>query len=148
MLLRVFWFDPLGWSGCGGIMVAVCQAFIVLLGLVVCLLSAWGAIVPVRLIKLVGGVMDLPWGMYFAVIARLLLGLALITAASSSKFPVIFEVVGWLAIVAAAALPLVGRKRIVRLLRWFEQQTPAIIRSWLLFGLVFGAFLVFGALPG
>ena len=126
--------------------VIVSQTIILAVGITVCVLSAWGLSAPDRLRKLVGGVMERDWGMYFAVGVRLVLGLALILAASQSRFPLTFTVLGAITLVAAVALPFVGRERIVRLLAWFGRLPPAAIRVWLLFGIAFGGFLVYGVL--
>lgn len=90
---------------------------------------------------------DQPWGFYIAVIVRLVMGAALIIAASASPFPVAFQVIGSLAIVAAVALALMGRERVRRFIVWWSERFSAsIIRLWLLFGMAFGAFLVYGVL--
>jgi hypothetical protein len=120
------------------------QIVVLVLGIAVCVLSAWGAYAPEKLVRLVTGVMDQEWGIYLAVIVRLLLGLALIIAAPYSRFPLVFQALGWIAIVAAVALAFMGRERLRRLVAWFERFSPAIIRLWLLFGVAFGGFLIYG----
>ena len=74
------------------------ELMIVVLGISVCVLSAWGIYTPARLVKLVSGVMDQGSGIYIAVIVRLLLGVALIIVAPDSRFPAAFQVLGliWL----------------------------------------------------
>jgi len=87
------------------------------------------------------------WGIYFAVIVRLMLGVALIVAAPESLYPMAFLIVGWIAIVAAAAVAFIGRERLRRITDWFlERFTPPIIRLWLLIAMAFGGFLVYGVL--
>ncbi len=120
------------------------QIVILVLGITVCVLALWGVYAPEKLVKLVSGVMDQDWGIYFAVIVRVLLGLALIIAAPDSRFPLIFQVLGGIAIIAAAGLAFMGRKRIRGLITWFERFSPAIVRLWLLFGVAFGGFLIYG----
>jgi hypothetical protein len=56
----------------------------------------------------------------------------------------VFEILGWFAIVAAVVILFAGRDRLRRFVAWFEQSSPAMIRVWLLFGIAFGAFLVYG----
>ena len=97
------------------------KSIVFLLGAIVCVLSVWGIYAPDRLTKLVKGVVDKDWGLYFAVVGRLLLGAALILAAPATRFPVIFEVVGWIAIVAAVGIIFIGRKRLALLLARFER---------------------------
>ncbi len=84
------------------------------------------------------------WGMYVAVLARVLLGVSLILAAPDSKFPMTFEILGWLTLVAAVVLPFVGRDRISALIAWFERCSNSLIRLWMLFGVVFGGFIIYG----
>ena len=120
------------------------QSIVFLIGLLVCVMSVWGCFVPDRLIKLVMRVVDQDWGIYFAVVVRLLMGAALIVAAPVSRFPVVFEILGWIAIVAAVALILIGRERIAALIAWFVRCPAWFIRLWLLFGMAFGGFLIYG----
>ena len=120
------------------------QSIVFLNGVLVSVLSVWGCFVPVRLTKLVMRVVDQDWGIYFAVVVRLLMGAALIVAAPVSKFPVVFEVLGWIAIVAAVALILIGRERMAALIAWFVRRPTWLMRLWLLFGMAFGGFLIYG----
>ncbi len=120
------------------------QSIVFLIGLLVSVLSVWGCFVPDRLIKLVMRVVDQDWGIYFAVVVRLLMGAALIVAAPVSKFPVVFEVLGWIAIVAAVALILIGRERMAAPIAWFVRRPTWLMRPWLLFGMAFGGFLIYG----
>lgn len=122
----------------------IAQSIVFLIGLLVCVLSVWGCFVPDRLTKLVMRVMDQDWGIYFAVVIRLLMGAALIVAAPVSRFPVVFEILGWIAIVAAVALILIGRERMAALIAWFLRSQAWLIRVWLLFGMAFGGFLIYG----
>ncbi len=120
----------------------VCQFIVGAYGVAIAALSIWGIIVPGRLIGMVTGVMDRPSGMRVAVGARLLLGFALIVAASASMFPTTFRVLGWIAIAAAIALPVLGRKYLSTLLASVAGWPPLFLRLWLLLGVAFGGFLV------
>ena len=125
----------------------VSQIIVLLLGVTIFVLSGWGILAPDKLITLVTSTMDRRWGIYIAVIVRLVLGAALIGAAPSTSFPIAFQVLGWIAIVAAAVLVVVGRERLHKFIVWWSEQFSAsLIRLWLLFGLAFGAFLVYGVL--
>ncbi len=123
---------------------AASQIVVLALGVIVCALSVWGMVAPDKLWKLVNGAMEKNWGIYVAVVARLLLGAALIFVAPESRFPLVFEILGWFAIVAAVIMLFAGRVRLRRFVAWFEQSSQAMIRVWLLFGFAFGAFLVYG----
>ena len=127
-------------------LISASQIVVLALGVVVCALSAWGMLVPDKLMKFVYGVMDKDWGIHFAVVVRLLLGAALIIAAPGSRFPHAFEIIGWIAVVAAVAIVFMGRERLRRFVGVFERIPQAMIRIWLLFGIAFGAFLVYGIL--
>lgn len=116
-----------------------------LFGVLVVLLSLWGIYSPGKLLSLVRGVMDRSTGLYAAVVTRLVLGLALILAAEGSRFPHVFQVLGWIAIVAAIGLLVIGQERLRRFIGWFDRLSPTLIRLWLLLGIVFGGFLVYGA---
>jgi len=107
---------------------------------VICVLSIYS---PNKLIKVVKTAWDKDWGIYIGVIVRLFFGVALILAAPGSRFPAVFKVLGVVSIVAAIVLIFVGRDRISRLMGWFERLPTAIIRLWLMFGLVFTGFLIY-----
>lgn len=124
--------------------VQVSQAVVLILGITVFVLSVWGMFSPARLMKMVSHAMDQKYGMYLAVSVRLVLGAALIIVAPISQFPTTFSVLGWLTIVAAIGLILVGRDRVRRIIAWFEQLSMSAVRIWLLFGMAFAGFLIYG----
>jgi len=121
------------------------ELVVLVVGIVVFAMAALGIFVPQKLIGWVKDTLDKDWGIYLAVGVRLLLGAALIIAAPNSRFPQVFLVLGWIAIVAAVTLALLGRKRLRRFVAWWlEKFSPAAIRVWLVFGLGFGGFLIYG----
>jgi len=127
-------------------MVAASQLIVLALGIAVCVLSAWGMYATDKIWNLVNGAMEKDWGIYVAVIARLVLGAALIIVAPQSRFPLAFEILGWFAIVAAVLILIIGRDKLRRFVAWFQRFSQAMIRAWLLFGIAFGAFLIYGIL--
>ena len=128
-------------------LVFVSQITVLVIGVTVFVLAVWGVFVPEKLRTWVSSAMDRYWGIYAAVIVRLVLGTALIVVAPASRFPVVFQVLGLLTIVAAIVVALMGRERIRRFLAWFSERFSApIIRLWLLFGMAFAGFLVYGVL--
>ena len=130
-------------------MTATAQAIVVALGIAMGLASLWGIVATAPLLAAVRGVLDKVWGMPFAVAVRIMLGIALLFAAPASKFPALFNWLGFLALIAAAALPVIGRPRIIALLDWFYGLPGFVIRLWLICGLLFGVFMVYGAIsPG
>ena len=125
--------------------ITVSQIVILIMGIIVCMFAAWGFYAPQKLVQLVKGMMGEDWLIVAAVIIRLLLGLALIIAAPGSRFPLIFLILGWAAIVAGVAIAFMGRERLRRFANWwFERFSPSSIRLWLLFAMIFGGFLIYG----
>lgn len=109
-------------------------------------MSAFGVYAPVRLVGLVTSVWEKRASLYFAVIVRLILGVLLILAAPVTKFPVAFQALGWLAIVAAIIIPFVGRERLTRFIVWWMERPRVVVRIWCLLGVIFGGFLLYGVL--
>ena len=127
--------------------IIVSQITVLVIGVTVIVLAGWGIFAPEKLMTLVASAMDKYWGIYIAVIVRLVLGAALVIVAPSSLFPIVFQALGVIAIVAAIALVLVGRERTRRFIAWWSERFSAqIVRLWLLFGVAFGGFLVYGVL--
>ena len=127
--------------------ILVSRIIVLVIGATVIVLSAWGLLAPAKLVTMVTSAMDKQWGIYVAVVVRLLLGTALIIAAPVSLFPVAFQVLGAIAIVAAGALAVMGRERLRRFIAWWtEKMSAPMIRLWLLFGMAFGGFLVYGVI--
>lgn len=125
----------------------VSQIIVLALGVTVIALAGWGLWVPEKLMTMVTSVMDEQWGIYIAVVVRLALGAALIVAAPVTPYPILFLAFGWIAIVAAVALALIGRERTRRFIVWWSRRFSApIIRLWLLFGMAFAGFLIYGVL--
>ena len=122
---------------------ATSQIIVLAFGVMVCALSLWGSYTPGKLLMFVNGAIEKDWGIHLAVIARLLLGAALIISAPDSRFPLTFEILGWIAIAAAVIVLLLGRERLRNFLGWFERFSRTAIRLWLLFGVAFGAFLIY-----
>lgn len=126
--------------------VMVSQVFVLVLGITVFGLSAWGMYSPDSLVKMVTLAMNKSYGMYVAVIVRLILGASLIIVAPVSRFPMVFNVLGWIAIIAAVGLILIGRENVGRIIAWFERFSTSLIRLWLLFGMAFAGYLIYGVL--
>ncbi len=78
-----------------------------------------------------------------AVVVRLVLGVLLIIQSSVSRFPIIIEVLGWVSIVAAIILAVIGRRYFKRLMSWALSLSMPAGRVGGIFAVVFGAFLIF-----
>ena len=125
-------------------LVVVSQGIVVVLGCAVLVMSAWGIFAPDKLMTMVNSVLMENWGVPFGVIIRLILGAALLVAAPESLFPTVFYILGWVAIAAAVALIIMGQENVRKIISWFEKLAVPMIRLWLLFGMAFGGFLVYG----
>lgn len=78
-----------------------------------------------------------------AVIGRAVLGAALVLTAAVSKFPGVLLWLGWLVLVAAIVLALIGRARFVRLMSWAQKIAERFGRIGGVIAAMFGAFLVY-----
>jgi hypothetical protein len=78
-----------------------------------------------------------------AVVIRIVLGVLLIYQSSLSKFPLVIEVIGWLSIVAAIILAVMGRRNFKRLMSWALSLAKPIGRVGGVIAMAFGAFLIY-----
>lgn len=122
---------------------SVSQVIVLVFGAAICVLSVWGMFAPDRLLKFVDSVLGRPQGIYVAVVVRLFLGVALIIAAANSRFPQTFQVLGWITIIAAIGLAIMGWKRLRAFVAWFMGFPKLLIRLWLILGVAFGGFLIY-----
>ncbi len=78
-----------------------------------------------------------------AVVIRLVLGALLIYQSNISKFPFVIEVIGWLSIVAAIFLAVMGRRKFNRLMSWALSLSMPFGRVGGILAVSFGAFLFY-----
>ena len=78
-----------------------------------------------------------------AVVIRLVLGALLIYQSNISKFPFVIEVIGWLSIVAAIFLSVMGRRNFNRLMLWALSLSKPFGRVGGILAVAFGAFLIY-----
>jgi hypothetical protein len=78
-----------------------------------------------------------------AVVVRLIIGVLLIYQSSISKFPFTIEVIGWLSIVAAIIIAVMGRRNFNRLMSWALSLSKPFGRVGGVFAAAFGAFLIY-----
>lgn len=78
-----------------------------------------------------------------AVVIRLVLGALLIYQSNISKFPFVIEVIGWLSIVAAIFLAVMGRRNFNRLMSWALSLSKPFGRVGGVLAAAFGAFLIY-----
>jgi hypothetical protein len=78
-----------------------------------------------------------------AVVVRLVLGALLIYQSNISKFPLVIEVIGWLSIVAAIFIAVMGRRNFNRLMSWALSLSKPFGRVGGILAVAFGAFLIY-----
>ena len=78
-----------------------------------------------------------------AVVVRVILGIALILYAEHSKFPLVFEIIGWLSVIAAAIFAVIPHKRFTNLINWVVKRFTPYARVGASVGILFGAFLIY-----
>jgi hypothetical protein len=122
----------------------IAQIIVLLFGIAMCVLSVWAMFVPERLRQLVNAITYQAWGYYIAGVVRIMLGLALVLAAPGSRFPVVFQLVGWLTIAAAVGLLIIGQDRLKILAESFDRLSNTVYRAWLIIAVAFGLSLVYG----
>ncbi|WP_394172123.1 hypothetical protein [Thalassotalea litorea] len=77
-----------------------------------------------------------------AVVVRLLLGVALIWVATQSSFPMVFQILGSLSIIAALAFLIIGRQRFQSILKWALSIGPKYHHIAGLLAFILGVFLL------
>jgi hypothetical protein len=117
-----------------------------LLGVLIVLMGAWGVLAPARTTDLVNR-FGSKGGLWFAAGIRLVLGLALWFAAPQSRAPLLLQVLGVVAIVAAVVIPLMGLDRFKALVDWWSKLSPGAQRLWSLVAVAFGAAILWALLP-
>lgn len=115
-------------------------------GALMLLIGVWGVLAPARLSAFVGQFAS-KGGLWVAVVIRIVLGLALWFAASASRAPLLLEILGVLALVAAAVLPFIGQERFERLIAWWTNLSASAKRFNALFAVAFGAAVLWALLP-
>jgi len=121
------------------------QAAVIGIGTIISLICLTGVMLPAQLLHAAKAAWQYRAALFVAVMVRLAIGVLLVLAAPHSRFPLAFEILGWLAIVAALLIPVFGRARIGRLLDWWSMRSATGVRLWSLAGLAFGCFLVYAA---
>ncbi len=78
-----------------------------------------------------------------AIVVRLVLGVLLIYQSNVSKFPFVIEIIGWLSIVAAIFLAVIGRRNFNRLMSWALSLVKPFGRFGGVLAAAYGAFLIY-----
>ena len=115
--------------------VSIFGALITLIGLV-------GIVVPRYFIEVIGN-WEAESRFIAAVGIRMVMGVICLSAAPASRMPVVVQVIGIIAIAAAAVALLVGLERLNRLIEWWLGRPPIVVRMSAAFAAGFGVLLVF-----
>ena len=121
-----------------------------LAALIICLLTAaFGALGIASPSRLLGVVryLQTPMGLYFAAGIRVLLGVALLFAAPTSRAPGLIYILGVFIIVIGVITPFFGLERFRRLLDWWSAQGSGFVRGWAVLALLFGLSLAYALVP-
>ncbi len=116
---------------------------ILLFGIMIAILGAMIIIKPDSIYNLIRNNSESISIHIIAVVVRLILGIALITYADSSKYPLALKIIGWLSISAAIILGAIGRTRFKGLLAWALSFTSSFGRVGGVLTLLFGSFLIY-----
>ena len=119
----------------------VFAALALLVALFIFVMGAWGVFAPGSIFAFISG-WSSKTGFWLAVLLRLCFGLALWFAAPDTRLPTLLRVLGALAIVSAAGLPLVGYDRFVRVLEWWTGHPPFLMRLWSLLATAIGGLVL------
>lgn len=116
---------------------------VTLFGIVIAALGIAGLIRPGSLIGFVSAAWRLRAGLYLAIVLRLVLGVALIGAASSSRFPDALGILGVISIIGALVASSLGFERLRAFVQWWAARPSGFVRAWGLVAAGFGGFLVY-----
>jgi hypothetical protein len=115
--------------------------FALAVALFVFVMGAWGLFAPGSIFAFISG-----WssrtGFWLAVLLRLSFGLALWFAAPDTRLPLLLRALGAVAIVAAAALPLIGYARFKRVIEWWTERSHFVMRMWSLLAVAIGGLVL------
>ena len=114
-------------------------------GLLILVLGVVGLVRPTSLI----GLVDRAWmsrtGLYVAIAFRAALGILLVAAASSTRFPWVIGALGVLSLIAAVLIPVLGYDRIRGFVEWWAARPTGVVRIWACAACAFGGFLIYAA---
>ena len=77
-----------------------------------------------------------------AVVVRIIIGVALIMCAAESKYPTAILILGWISMVAASVLGIMGRSNFRRLMSWALSLKLSVGRIGGFIAILFGGFLI------
>jgi hypothetical protein len=121
-----------------------------LIALILCLfitaVAAVGVVSPPRLLGVLRKTEKIR-GLIILGVLRVVLGIALIFSAPTSRAPELIGIVGVIVIIRGVTLPLIGVDRVRRLLEWVSAKGPGFLRGWALLAMGIGVWLLYALFP-
>ena len=111
-------------------------------GLLITLIGLLVLIRPLRFIAWIGA-MPSKTRFWTAISLRLVFGALFFGVAPVCRSPIVVQIVGGIAIVAALGLLIVGRARLDQLVAWWLEQSAMALRAWSLIAIAFGILLIY-----
>lgn len=119
---------------------------VALFGCFAMVLGLTGLVAPQRLLALVTRAQS-RLGLHLIAGFRLLLGIAFLLAAPTSRAVLYLQLLGVLSILSGLVTPFVGERRFEAILGWWQQRSSWAVRGWSAFVWLFGLSLVWAVLP-
>jgi len=82
------------------------------------------------------------WLQVLAVAVRIVMGVTLILYAAASRYPLAFQIIGWIAVVAGVVLAVIPPARFKKMIHWAFSKFGRYTRIAALFAVILGAFLI------
>ena len=121
-----------------------------LVAIIICLfiaaVAAVGVVSPPRLLDALRK-FQTPGRLVLLGVLRVFFGVAFLLAASASKAPGLFAIVGVIAIIKGVTVPLLGVERFRRLLDWWSARGTLLHRGWALVAVAISLALAYAAIP-
>jgi hypothetical protein len=115
-------------------------SLVILFSITMILIGAYGIASPGGLASFVRS-WEGPLGVWVGSATRILLGVALWSAAPSSRAPAVLKILGVVSLLSGIALPFIGASRLTRLISWWSGKSPTFHRGWSAAAVAVGAFL-------
>src|ERR1043166_6185960 len=115
-------------------------------GWLIALVGAVGVVAP-GVVGALAAAFHGPLGLVIAAAVRIVLGVALLSAARESRAPLAFRALGAVTLAAGLLMPLIGVARFDAILDWWATLDPWISRTWSACAAAIGACIAYGIIP-